>query len=46
MNSLDIYRNKNKKIKESDLERGEEVINRYSTERNIKKNIESYNNSS
>ena len=44
VNSLDIYRNKNKKIKESYLERGEEVINRYSTERNIKKNIESYNN--
>ena len=46
MKSVDIYRNKNKNknIKESYLERGEEVINRYSTERNIKKNIESYNN--
>ena len=42
--SLDIYKKKNKNIKESYLERGEEVVNKYSTERNIKKSIESYNN--
>ena len=44
MKSLDIYKKKNKNIKESYLERGEEVVNKYSTERNIKKSIESYNN--
>ena len=43
MKSSDFYWNKNRNIKESHLDRGEEVISKFYTNRNKKKEIESYN---